>query len=304
MALQETSTQGRKKQIMAIPAPAGLARMENLLDLLTILLTCIFIYPPANSRRTHQVTAIGSKYAQLRTGLQAIIPDYHKSIILPAVFCCFSAFDITAFLQCNSTIMEVSMNLVDRVKNILLTPAREWEVIKAEPLTTGQMFTQYAMILAAIPIIAGFIGRSIIGYSVLGFHTRISIVNGLIWAILYYIFTLIGVYVLGLIIDLLAPSFGAKKDMNGSLKVAIFSSTASWIAGIFALIPPLSLLSILGLYSLYLLYVGMKSLKEPPADKLVGYYVVTLIVGIAVYLIIGFVVGAIALSGYPHAGMM
>lgn len=188
------------------------------------------------------------------------------------------------------------MDLVARAKNIIISPAKEWEVIKAEPMTTAQMFTQYVMILAAIPAVAGFIGRSLIGQSFLGVSTRTPIGAGLVWAILFYVFSIIGVYILGLIIDLLAPSFGSPKNMNASLKVAVFSMTASWLAGIFSLIPALFLLGLLGLYSFYLLYIGMRSLKEVPPDKLIGYYVVTLIMAIIVYVVIGVIVGAVALT--------
>ncbi|MDD4052464.1 MAG: Yip1 family protein [candidate division Zixibacteria bacterium] len=183
------------------------------------------------------------------------------------------------------------MDLVARVRNIILTPAREWEVIKTEPISTGEMFTKYVMILAALPAIAGFIGRSLIGSSFLGEHYRVPIGSGIGSAVLWYVLTLISVYLLGVIIDMLAPSFGCARDMNASLKVAAFSWTASWLAGVFAVIPVLAILSILGLYSLYLLYVGMRSLKEVPPDKMVGYYVVTLIVALLVYVIVGVIAG-------------
>ena len=42
------------------------------------------------------------------------------------------------------------MNLVDRVKNILLQPKQEWAVIEAETTDTKTLYTSYAMILAAI----------------------------------------------------------------------------------------------------------------------------------------------------------
>ncbi|MCX6826449.1 MAG: Yip1 family protein [candidate division Zixibacteria bacterium] len=196
------------------------------------------------------------------------------------------------------------MNLVERAKNILLAPAKEWEVIKGEPLSTREMYTKYAMILAAIPAVAGFIGRSFIGYNVWGVVSCIPVATGLTWAVVYYILSLVGVYLLGFIIDSLAPSFGAKKDMNGSLKVAIFSSTALWVVGIFYIIPILSILAILGLYSLYLLYGGMKTIKEPPQDKLVGYYIVTLIAGLVLSVIISVVVTALVLGGYGAMGGM
>lgn len=198
------------------------------------------------------------------------------------------------------------MNIIDRTKNILITPKSEWEVIKNENLTVTEMFTGYAMILAAIPAIAGFIGRSLIGVTVpfLGTTFKIPVGSGLVWAILYYLLSLGGVYVIALIMDALAPYFGASKNLNASLKVAVFSSTAAWIAGIFSIIPILSILSIVGLYSLYLLYLGMKIVKDTPEDKLIGYYAVLLILTILVYVLVGVIVGAIALSGYAMSGYM
>nr|MBN2277619.1 YIP1 family protein [candidate division Zixibacteria bacterium] len=185
------------------------------------------------------------------------------------------------------------MNIVDRAKNILIQPSAEWEVIKAEKLTVAEMFTQYAIILAAIPAIAGFIGNSIIGHAAFSLYGRTPVFAGLIQAVFMFMLSLGGVYLMAYIIDMLAPSFGAGKNMEDSMKVAVFSWTASWIAGIFAILPPISWLSIVGLYSLYLLYLGMRIIKEPPADKLVGYFVVSLVVAIIIYVIIGLIVGAI-----------
>lgn len=183
------------------------------------------------------------------------------------------------------------MDLVARAKNIILSPVKEWEVIKTETISTGEMFTRYVMILTALPAIAGFIGQSLIGHSFLGEHYHVPIGAGIGSAVLWYVLTLVGVYLMGIIIDMLAPSFGCAKNMNASLKVAVFSWTASWLAGVFAVIPALSILSILGLYSLYLLYVGMRSLKEVPPEKMVGYYVVTLIVALLVYVVVGVIAG-------------
>ena len=36
------------------------------------------------------------------------------------------------------------MNLIERAKNIILTPAKEWDVIKGENLTIADMFMKYA----------------------------------------------------------------------------------------------------------------------------------------------------------------
>lgn len=191
------------------------------------------------------------------------------------------------------------MNLFERAKNILVSPKTEWEVIKTEPSTTSQLFTQYVLILAAIPAVATFIGHSLIGVSLGPFGSfKIPMGNGILYAVLQYVFTLVGVYVAAFVVDALAPSFGSTKDMIASMKVIVYSWTAAWVAGIFAIIPTIAILGILGLYSFYLLYLGLKIVKDTPQDKLVGYVVVTIIVLIIIYFIIGYIVTAIAMPNY------
>ena len=191
------------------------------------------------------------------------------------------------------------MNLVDRAKNLLLSPAKEWEVIKGETWTTAELFTKYAIILAAIPAVAGLLGYSFFGLSY-GFGAiKLGFGTSLTWAILTYILSLVGVFVLGFIINALAPSFGSTKDMVASLKVAVFSSTPGWVAGILNIFPVLSILVVIAsIYGLVLLYMGLERVKSVPKDKMVGYFVVVLIAAIVVYVIIGVVVGGIAFSGY------
>lgn len=183
------------------------------------------------------------------------------------------------------------MNLVERVKNILLSPVTEWETIKGETHTVSELFIQYAMILAAIPALAGLIGFSFIGLGTF----RLPIGYGLAYCVLTYVFSLVGVYVLAMIIDLLSPNFGASKDMDAALKIAVFSMTPAWVGGIFLIIPSLSIIAMIaGLYGLYLLYLGIKQLKDVPPDKLMTFFIVTIVVAIVLQVIINAVVHAIA----------
>lgn len=184
--------------------------------------------------------------------------------------------------------------IIKRVVAIITKPNDEWQTIKNETMSIADMFTKYALCVAAIPAIAGFIGWVAIGRS-FGFGTvRMPVGTALMWAIFMYIFSLASVYLLAFIIDALAPSFGSQKDMNRSLKVVIFSFTASWVGGIFNLIPALAILAMLcGLYGLYLLYLGLKHLKEPPQEKLMGYFIVSIIVAIVVQVLVMFLIGAI-----------
>jgi len=197
------------------------------------------------------------------------------------------------------------MNLINRAKNILLSPNTEWDVIRSETATVSSLFTQYAIILAAIPAICGFIGFYLIGVSFgFGFF-RLDFGIALTWAILTYILNLVSVYILGWIIDALAPSFGSTKDLTASLKVGVYSYTAAWVAGIFHILPSLSFLAaIAAIYSLVLLYIGLKKVKVVPDDKMVGYYVVTIVVALVLYFVIGAIIGAVVFSSYYTSGTL
>ena len=197
------------------------------------------------------------------------------------------------------------MNLVNRAKSILISPNTEWDVIHSEATSTSELISGYAVILAAIPAVAGFLGYYLIGISLGAFgNIRLPIGTAITWAALTYVLSLVSVYVLGLIIDALAPSFGSTKDFISSLKIAVYSYTAVWVAGIFHLIPSLSILAALaGIYSLFLLYLGLKKVKATPDDKLIGYFIVTIVVALVLYFVIGAIIGSIVFSGYYLNGI-
>ena len=180
------------------------------------------------------------------------------------------------------------MALADRVKNILLTPKTEWPVIDAEPTTVADLYKGYIMPLAAIGPIAQAVGWTVFGLRVpfLGTY-RTPIGTALVSALVTYLLTLAAVYVLAIIIDKLAPTFNGTPSQIQALKVAAYSSTASWVAGIFQLIPALSMLSILGVYSLYLLYLGLPVLMKTPPEKALSYTVVVILAAIVLFMVIG-----------------
>jgi len=178
-------------------------------------------------------------------------------------------------------------SIVVRAKAIILKPKEEWAVIDAEPATIGGIFTGYVLILAAIPPLAALIGGQIFGYGALGITFRPSLVGAISMAIAHYVFALIGLFVLALIIDFLAPQFGGQKDKVKAFKVAAYSGTAGWLAGIFSLVPSLSILGILGLYSLYLLYLGLPRLMKAPEDKALVYTIVTIVAAAILFIVAG-----------------
>ncbi|MDD5135627.1 MAG: Yip1 family protein, partial [Phycisphaerae bacterium] len=118
---------------------------------------------------------------------------------------------------------------------------------------------------------------------------RVPFTTAIASAAVYYVLGLIGVYILALIIDYLAPTFSGEKNMSQALKLAAYSYTAGWLAGIFVIIPALGILSILGLYSIYLLYVGIPVLMKIPQEKAPLYTAAVVIVAIIIFIIISWI---------------
>ncbi len=172
--------------------------------------------------------------------------------------------------------------LIARVKNILLAPKTEWPVIAGETETVQGLYLNYILILAAIPAVFGFIKNSIIGTSFFGVTVHAGIGAGITGMIVYYVLSLVMVFVMALIIDALAGTFGAQKNQVQALKTVAYAYTASWIAGIAAILGVLGALVMLagGIYSIYLLYLGLPNTMKCPPDKAGGYTAVSIICAI------------------------
>ena len=196
------------------------------------------------------------------------------------------------------------MNLIERAKNILISPAKEWDVIAGEEPDVNKIFTGYVIPLAGAAAAAAFIGYGLIGFNMLGYRMG-GIDWGLYQALVSFIVSVCSVFLTAFVIDALAPSFGSEKNFGRSFQLVAYSYTAGWIGGLFQILPVIAFLgTILSLYGLYILYIGMPKLKYTPADKHIGYFVVTLIVLIAVYIVVGLILSAIMepLFGLSYGG--
>ena len=187
------------------------------------------------------------------------------------------------------------MNLIERAKNILITPKTEWLVVDTETATPQSILMNYVLPLAIISslgkILSGLLPSAFLG-------------TYLIWvAVVGFISIIIGFYISVYVIDMLAPSFGSEKNLGKSAQLVAYSNTPVWVAGFLSFIPGIGvLLAIAGwVYSIYLFYNGLGILKRTPEDKKVVYMVVAFIVMIAITFIIsailmGIVVGIIGIG--------
>ena len=97
------------------------------------------------------------------------------------------------------------MALIDRIKNICITPKTEWPVIAGETTSTSSLMTGYVMPLAAIGAVAGFIGSSLIGRgAIFGFSYKTPMLMGIGIAIFTFVMALVMVLLLLLLLSMLA----------------------------------------------------------------------------------------------------
>ncbi len=188
--------------------------------------------------------------------------------------------------------------LIERAKNICLSPQTEWPKIAEESETTQSLYLNYAMILAAIPAICGFIGMTLVGMSMPIVGTiRIPIGTALVSGIIGYALGLAGIFVLALIIDALAPTFDGQKSSINALKLAVYTYTPIWLIGVLSIMPVLSMLALIAaLYAIYLLYVGLPVLMKNPTEKSVGYTALIIVCAVVLAIVITSVVGLLGLG--------
>ncbi len=182
--------------------------------------------------------------------------------------------------------------LIERVKNIVLSPKSEWPVIAPEPTSIAQLYTGYVMPLSALAAVMAFVHMSLIGVRVpFAGAIRTPIASGLVYAILAFGFGLIGLFLVGLIINAFAPTFSGERNQRQALKVAAYSLTPAWLSSVLALSPilPTLLQFIAGLYGIYVLYLGLPVVMRSAREKALGYTAAVVICTILLGILFGLV---------------
>jgi len=186
--------------------------------------------------------------------------------------------------------------MITRVKEIILAPKKEWAVIEGEKKPHMKVFIEYVLPLSLIAAVAAFIGYGLIGYSAFGVRIG-SISWGIRYAINQWVILVGAIYLMAFIVNLLAESFGGKKDFDQAFSLIAYSYTPMLLGGIFYIFPLLSILALLcGLYGFYILYIGIQPMMKAPSEKITVYFVVSLIAAIVVMGILSVIMSAILIS--------
>lgn len=194
------------------------------------------------------------------------------------------------------------MNPINRINGLLFRSGSEWEAISRESVTAADLYKRYVLPLAAIGPLASFIGTSLVGVDLpLAGELRVPVGWGLSSALAGYATALIGVFLLGLIINALAPAFGGEKNPARALMAATYASIPAWMAGVFYVLPAMAALALIAsLYSLYLLYLGLPVMMKSARGKSLGYTALVAVCAFAVFMAMGIVTVAMSgLGGFP-----
>jgi hypothetical protein len=182
------------------------------------------------------------------------------------------------------------MNIVDRAKNIIMTPKTEWPAISAETPVIQEIMLNYVLPLSLIPAVAQVIGYGFVGGTIISYPLGGAIAMGIVT----FLTALVGVFIAAYVVDILAPSFGSEKNLGRAVQLVAYSNTPAWVAGILNIVPALGFLVLLAsLYGIYLLYLGMPFQMKTPKEKVVPYLIVAIIAVIVVYIILGLILSPI-----------
>ncbi len=164
------------------------------------------------------------------------------------------------------------MNALLRAKAILVDPAAAWPGIEKDIGDPAYLLSHYVAVLALIPALSGFVGAALIGVVARsGAVIRADLVDALLGAIFSYAASCAIALLLGLIINVLAPPFGGRRNFENAFKLAVYSLTPLWLAGIFLLLPGLRFLLLTGAYGIYLLLIGVPRLTKIPEQQAASF---------------------------------
>lgn len=198
----------------------------------------------------------------------------------------------------------VPAGLVERVVGVLTNPKDEWTKIVAEGGSIADLFTKYAVLLALIPLVGKLIGLTILFMHFPG-AAPLRIINLLLPHLLVmYAVQLGGLFIMAVVLKQLAPNFGAHADLHQATKVAVYSSTPMWLAGVlyilngFLSLPHVEDLIALvaAVYSVYLLWMGIGAVLQPKPDQQAAYTVT----GIVCFIVVMAVAQWIATPSYSN----
>jgi len=181
--------------------------------------------------------------------------------------------------------------MIERLMKLFTNPKEYWSAQVTEPGDIKTLLLPQMAILAGVPAVCQLLGTIIAFRAAIG----MALVGGLISCILTYAMQIVAWIALGYIIDALASSFGAQKDLGQAMKLAAGTIMPAWIGSVLSL-TSISALGIVGSlggmgYGAYLLYLGLPIMNGTPQEKTIGYTIASIAILFVLSMVLFFLVG-------------
>ena len=162
--------------------------------------------------------------------------------------------------------------MLSHVWGLLSHPEDEWKDIRKENCTIGKCYCSHVLLLAAIPPLAGYIGTTQVGWSVVSREvSRLTPESALGIAVLSYLTILVAVFTVGKLIHWMGQTYGTKQTLPQCIALAAYTATPLFLIGIMLVYPVLWLNLLIGLpalaYTVYLLYTGVPIIMGIPKER-------------------------------------
>lgn len=191
-------------------------------------------------------------------------------------------------------------SLVTRVINILTKPASEWNVIAAEPSSTGKLIT-YAALLSLLAVVFALIGILLQPYGTYIFQVPSMLIKLLL---ITYLWAFVPPVALAFIMDALTPQLGGQKNSLNAMKLVIYAATAYWVASI-GIILSQWLWMVAGIgYAGFLLWLGTPILMKTPSDKTPVFVGAAVGIWFVLAIILVMIGQRVIFGGMMYGGMM
>jgi len=182
---------------------------------------------------------------------------------------------------------------------LFVAPVTQWRQIREARLHPGKAMS-YLMVLAAIPVISGYIGTTQFGWQVGQAEVvRLTPASATIIALLYYVAIIAATLSVGWMVHWMGRTYGAQKELSQCIVMAVFIPVPLFLVGVFQMVPVLWLNLVIGLpalaYTVFLLYVGIPEMMEIPAER--GFLFASAVLAVGLVGLVGLLAVTVLLWG-------
>lgn len=180
--------------------------------------------------------------------------------------------------------------------SLFTKPDQAWIDIRHSEERHPLHYLVHLVLLALIPAISLYLGSSLVGWSLAG-EERVRLDQGsaLQLAVLLYLYTLVGVLVMGGCLRWMAGRFNDHPNLNQCIAFMAYTAMPYFLAGLAALYPTrwlaIIVLAAASAYATYLLYAGLPTfLRMKRTD---AFFYSSCMWGIGLLVLVTFLVSAI-----------